>query len=88
MNKLLEKGLSKIYFQATIDEDTDFIPLISNEDEEIITKTSIPESLPLLPLRNTVLFPGVVIPISVGRNKSIKLIREIYKKNKTQFFHF
>ncbi len=82
MSKLSEKSKSKIYLQAAINEDTDFIPLIADEDEEIITRTSIPESLPILPLRNTVLFPGVVLPISVGRNKSIKLIREIYKKNK------
>jgi ATP-dependent Lon protease len=82
MSKLSEKKKSRLYLQATINEDTDFIPLIADENEEIITKTSIPESLPILPLRNTVLFPGVVIPISVGRNKSIKLIREIYKKNK------
>ena len=82
MSKLIEKGLSKIFLQAAINEDADFIPLISDEDEDMITKTNIPASLPLLPLRNTVLFPGVVIPISVGRNKSIKLIKEIYKKNK------
>ena len=82
MSKLIEKGFSKIFLQAAINEDADFIPLISDEDEDMITKTNIPESLPLLPLRNTVLFPGVVIPISVGRNKSIKLIKEIYKKNK------
>ena len=82
MSKLIEKGFSKIFLQAAINEDADFIPLISDEDEDMITKTNIPASLPLLPLRNTVLFPGVVIPISVGRNKSIKLIKEIYKKNK------
>ena len=80
MSKLIEKGFSKIFLQAAINEDADFIPLISDEDEDMITKTNIPESLPLLPLRNTVLFPGVVIPISVVRNKSIKLINEIYKK--------
>jgi ATP-dependent Lon protease len=82
MRKLSEADLQKIYLSAAMNEDTDFIPLISDEDEEIITKTNIPEVLPILPLRNAVLFPGVVIPISVGRNKSMKLIREIYKKNK------
>jgi ATP-dependent Lon protease len=82
MGKLSLNDKRKIYISAAINEDTDFIPLISDEDEEIITKTNIPEVLPILPLRNTVLFPGVVIPISVGRNKSLKLIREIYKKNK------
>jgi ATP-dependent Lon protease len=82
MRKLSAYDIRKIYINAAINEDTDFIPLISDEDEEILTKTNIPEVLPILPLRNTVLFPGVVIPISVGRNKSMKLIREIYKKNK------
>ena len=46
------------------------------EDEELMNAEEIPETLPILPLRNTVLFPGVVIPITVGRDKSIKLIKE------------
>ncbi|WP_028297582.1 endopeptidase La [Olivibacter sitiensis] len=66
-----------------INEDTEFFPLFSQQDEEDMTNESIPEILPILPLRNTVLFPGVVIPITVGRNKSIKLIKEAYKGNKT-----
>jgi len=72
------KGLSGI-----IDNDSEFIPLLSTEDEESIQNEKIPEVLPILPLRNTVLFPGVVIPITVGRDKSIRLIREAYKKDKT-----
>ena len=43
---------------------------------------NIPDVLPILPLRNTVLFPGVVIPITVGRDKSLRLVQEVYKKNK------
>jgi ATP-dependent Lon protease len=82
MSKFSANDFRKLYVSAALNEDTDFIPLISDEDEEIITKTDIPESLPILPLRNAVLFPGVVIPISVSRKKSMKLIREIYKKNK------
>jgi ATP-dependent Lon protease len=82
MRKFSVNDIRKFYVSAAINEDTDFIPLISDEDEEIITKTNIPEVLPILPLRNAVLFPGVVIPISVSRDKSMKLIREIYKKNK------
>src|SRR5688572_14576217 len=65
------------------DEETEFIPLMSSEDEEQMNKEDLPPVLPILPLRNTVLFPGVVIPITVGRDKSIKLIREAYKGNKT-----
>lgn len=67
---------------AVFDEDTDFIPLMSHEDEEKINKEELPSVLPILPLRNTVLFPGVVIPITIGRDKSIKLIKEVDKGNK------
>lgn len=63
-----------------VDEEAEFIPLLSNEDEEKINKEQTPEVLPILPLRNTVLFPGVVIPITVGRDKSTKLIRSVHKK--------
>jgi ATP-dependent Lon protease len=67
---------------GAFDDDADFIPLLSNEDEEKINKEEVPSVLPILPLRNTVLFPGVVIPITIGRDKSIKLIKEVYKKDK------
>ncbi len=66
-----------------IDNDTEFIPLLSSEEEEQMHAEKLPESLPILPLRNTVLFPGVVIPITVGRDKSIRLIRESYRHDKT-----
>jgi ATP-dependent Lon protease len=63
------------------DDDTDFVPLISDGNEEELAVADVPESLPILPLRNTVLFPGVVIPITVGRDKSIRLVKEAYKNN-------
>ncbi len=63
--------------------DHEFIPLISAEDEDAMDKEETPEVLPILPLRNTVLFPGVVIPITVGRDKSIRLIQEANKGQKT-----
>ncbi len=62
-----------------INEDTEFFPLMSQEDEEEMNAEQTPEILSILPLRNTVLFPGVVIPITVGRDKSIKLIKDAYK---------
>lgn len=62
-----------------IDEGTEFIPLLSAEDEEQMRAEEIPEVLPILPLRNTVLFPGVVIPLTVGRDKSIQLIKDYYR---------
>lgn len=69
-------------FQHTlpvINEESEFFPLMSSEDEEEMNNEEVPELLPILPLRNTVLFPGVVIPITVGRDKSIKLIRDANK---------
>lgn len=63
-------------------ENHEFIPLISAEDEESFDREHTPEVLPILPLRNTVLFPGVVIPITVGRDKSIRLIQDANKGNK------
>ena len=59
-----------------IDEDSDLIPLMTSDDEEAISKELLPKSLPILPLKNTVMFPGVVIPITASRDKSIKLIKE------------
>ena len=64
------------------DEETEMFPLMSNEDEEQINKEETPNILPILPLRNTVLFPGVIIPITIGRDRSIKLIKETYKRDK------
>ena len=62
-----------------INEDTEFFPLLSQQDEDEMSNADLPESLSILPLRNTVLFPGVVIPITVGRDKSIKLVKEAYR---------
>ena len=60
-------------------QDQDFIPILTEEDEHAMQEKEVPEVLPLLSLRNTVLFPGVVIPISVGRDRSVRLIREANK---------
>ena len=70
-------GLSDV-----IETESEFIPLISPEDEDRMNMEKVPEELPILPLRNNVLFPGVVIPITLGRDKSIKLIQDAYKGNK------
>jgi ATP-dependent Lon protease len=63
----------------SINEDSEFFPLMSSEDEEEMNNEQVPDIISILPLRNTVLFPGVVIPITVGRDKSIKLIRDANK---------
>jgi ATP-dependent Lon protease len=65
-----------------INEDTEFFPLLTQEDEDEMNSEQTPEVLSILPLRNTVLFPGVVIPITVGRDKSIRLIKDAYRGNK------
>jgi len=72
-----------LHFSQGIDDDTDFIPLLSTIEEDSITNEKVPDILPILPLRNTVLFPGVVIPITVGRDKSIQLIKDYNKGDKT-----
>ncbi|PCE65086.1 endopeptidase La [Sediminicola luteus] len=59
-----------------LDQDEELIPLMTPEDEEEINNEPLPETLPILPLRNTVLFPGVVIPITAGRDASIQLIND------------
>ncbi len=79
MNYLLDFNQSL----PIINEDTEFFPLMSQEDEEEMNNEQTPEVLSILPLRNTVLFPGVVIPITVGRDKSIKLIKDAYKGGRT-----
>jgi len=66
-----------------IDAEAEFIPLLTSEEDDELMDASIPNELPILTLRNTVLFPGVVIPITVGRDKSIKLVNDAYKGSKT-----
>ncbi len=62
----------------SVESNAEFIPLISDEDEESINAFELPEELPILPLKNTVLFPGVILPISVGREKSLRLVKDVY----------
>jgi ATP-dependent Lon protease len=81
MGKQKFLGLDSLSFQD-LDENSELIPLMTPEDEEQINNESLPDSLPILPLRNTVLFPGVVIPITAGRDASIKLINDANKGGK------
>lgn len=81
MKKSKFLNLDNLSFQD-FDENSELIPLMTPEDEELINSESLPESLPILPLRNTVLFPGVVIPITAGRDASIKLINDANKGGK------
>ncbi len=76
---LNQKDINKF---GMMDTETEYIPLLSPEEEEQMSSEDLPDSLPILALKNTVLFPGVVIPITVSRDKSIKLVKEVYKKDK------
>ena len=73
-------------FEDIDDQFDDFeqaIPLMSEEEEKELTQSEVPDELPILPLKNTVLFPGVVVPITVGRDRSLKLVKEAYESDKT-----
>jgi ATP-dependent Lon protease len=73
----------KNLFMQSDEEEMEFMPIIPLNEEDAGSDTQlIPDELPILPLRNTVLFPGVVIPITVGRDKSIKAVTDAYKKDK------
>ena len=71
-----------IFLSQQLDEEGDFMPLLSIEDEDTSKGESFPDTMPLLALKNTVLFPGIVIPITVGRDKSIKAINKAYEETK------
>ena len=76
MSKSKIVTLDSLSLSNVLNEDSELIPLMTPEDEEIINGEKVPNTLPILPLRNTVLFPGVVIPITAGRDKSIELIKD------------
>lgn len=74
--------IDKLSFDHILGEEIELIPLMNEEDEEKFKKQEIPNDLPILSLKNTVLFPGVVIPITAGRNRSIKLLEDAYKEKR------
>ena len=67
---------------SDLDGESELIPLLTSEDEELLEKENLPDTIPILPLRNTVLFPGVVIPITASRDKAIELINDANKSDK------
>jgi ATP-dependent Lon protease len=70
---------SNLFFSEMISHNAEFLPIIADGDDADMRNLEIPDILPVLPLRNTVLFPGVVIPITVGRQKSLRLIQDVYR---------
>jgi ATP-dependent Lon protease len=75
-------SMDPMHFSRLLSDDTDFIPLVTNEEDNNLPEADVPEVVGILPLRNTVLFPGVVSPITAGRDKSIKLIQDAQKGKK------
>lgn len=72
--------LNKLVFGETDEEESEgLIQIIDTEREDDVPLSKFPENLPILPIRNTVLFPGVVLPITVGRQKSIQLVKKAYR---------
>lgn len=82
MSEMFERKFRSLLFSDAVENDSEIISIISEEEEEELKKIKLPDVLPILPLKNTVLFPGVIIPITVGREKSLKLVHEVNKKNK------
>jgi ATP-dependent Lon protease len=82
MGSIKDERFNTALFRDIINKDADFIPILADGDDAALHSLDVPEVLPILPLRNTVLFPGVVIPITVGREKSLRLIREVSRGNK------
>lgn len=80
--KDLKISMDDLLTQEDSNPKQEFIPLITDEEEDALNKVEVPETIPILPLRNTVLFPGVILPITVGREKSLKLIDEVYNGGK------
>ena len=82
MEKKFRKPVHEILLPDIIDAEGDIIPIIADGDDGELEDVDVPEIIPILSLRNTVLFPGVVLPISIGRPRSIQLIKDAYRNNK------
>jgi ATP-dependent Lon protease len=82
MGKFKNSGFQHIFGLGSMDNETEIIPIIADGDDRDLKNTEVPDVLPILPLRNTVLFPGVVLPITVGREASLELIRDVNRGSK------
>jgi ATP-dependent Lon protease len=82
MEKKYRRTVNEILLPDMLDGDGDIIPIIADGDDGDLEDVDVPETIPILSLRNTVLFPGVVLPISIGRPRSIQLIKDAYRNDK------
>lgn len=82
MDKKFRRPVDEILLPDILDGEGDIIPIIADGEDGDLENVEIPETIPILSLRNTVLFPGVVLPISIGRPRSIQLIKDAYRNDK------
>ena len=82
MGKYKNTAFQTMFGSGMMDNESDFLPIIADGDDKDLKNVEVPSVLPILPLRNTVLFPGVVLPITVGRERSLKLIRDVNQGSK------
>ena len=82
MEKKFRKSLNEFMLPDLMDGEGDIIPIIADGEDGDLEDIDVPDAIPILSLRNTVLFPGVVLPISIGRPRSIQLIKDAYRTDK------
>ena len=82
MEKKFRKSVSEFLIPEILDGDGDIVPIIADGEDGDLEDVDVPDSIPILSLRNTVLFPGVVLPISIGRPRSVQLIKDAYRTDK------
>ncbi len=82
MEKKFRKSVSELLIPEMLDSDGDIVPIIADGEDGDLEDIDVPDSIPILSLRNTVLFPGVVLPISIGRPRSVQLIKDAYRTDK------
>lgn len=82
MERKFRKPLGQFLIPDMMDEEGDIVPIIADGDDSDLDDVDVPDSIPILSLRNTVLFPGVVLPIAIGRPRSVQLIKDAYKSDK------
>jgi len=82
MEKKFRLTVDDLFLPDMLDGEGDIIPIISDGDDRDLEDVDVPDTIPILSLRNTVLFPGVVLPISIGRPRSIQLIKDVYRTDK------
>jgi ATP-dependent Lon protease len=82
MERKFRRPVREVLLPDMLDGDGDIVPIIADGEDGDLEDIDVPDSIPILSLRNTVLFPGVVLPISIGRPRSVQLIKDAYRTDK------